>query len=64
MHHLRDNSFPMVDIDSGIEKLFKVVQHSVNFDSKNETNSVDSLYTFYLSELKLLEHTLYKTQHE
>jgi len=64
IHHLRDTSFPMIDIDSGVEKLFKVVQHSVKFDLRNETNSTDSLYEFYLSELKLLEHTLYKKQYE
>ena len=64
MHHLRDSSFPMIDIDSGVEKLFKVVQHSVKFDLRNETNNTNSLYEFYLSELKLLEHALYKTQYE
>ncbi|HSW55379.1 MAG TPA: hypothetical protein VLH59_09825 [Ignavibacteriaceae bacterium] len=64
IHHLRDTSFPMIDIDSGVEKLFKIVQHSVKFDLRNETNNTNSLYEFYLSELKLLEHTLYKTQYE
>ena len=64
IHHLRDTSFPMIDIDSGVEKLFKVVQHSVKFDLRNETNNTNSLYEFYLSELKLLEHTLYKKQYE
>ena len=60
MHHLRDNSFPMVDIASGVEKLFKVVQHSAKFDLRNETNNIESLFEFYLSELKLLEQTLMK----
>jgi hypothetical protein len=64
IHHLRDSSFPMINIDSGVEKLFKVVQHSVKFDLRNETNSTESLYEFYLSEIKLLEHTLYKKQYE
>lgn len=64
IHHLRDTSFPMIDIEKGVEKLFKVVQHSVKFDSRNETNSADSLYEFYLSELKLLEHAPYKKQYE
>ena len=64
MHHLRDTSFPMIDIIKGVEKLFKVVQHSVKFDSRNEMNSANSLYKFYLSELKFLEHALYKKQYE
>ena len=50
----------MIDIDSGVEKLFKVVQHSAKFDLRNETNNTDSLFEFYLSELKLLEQTLYE----
>jgi hypothetical protein len=54
----------MIDINKGVEKLFKVVQHSVKFDLRNETNNTNSLYEFYLSELKLLEHTLYKKQYE
>jgi len=64
IHHLRDTSFPMIDIKKGVEKLFKVVQHSVKFDLRNETNNTNSLYEFYLSELKFLEHTLYKKQYE
>jgi hypothetical protein len=60
MHHLRDTSFPMIDIDSGVKKLFKVVQHSAKFDLRNETNNTNSLFEFYLSELKLLEQTLMK----
>ena len=64
IHHLRDTSFPMIDIKKGVEKLFKVVQHSAKFDLRNETNNTNSLYEFYLSELKLLEHTLYKKQYE
>jgi hypothetical protein len=60
IHHLRDTSFPMIDIDSGVKKLFKIVQHSVKFDLRNETNNTISLYKFYLSELKLLEQALMK----
>jgi hypothetical protein len=32
IHHLRDTSFPMMDIESGFEKLFQVVKHSVKFE--------------------------------
>jgi hypothetical protein len=60
IHHLRDTSFPMIDIDSGVKKLFKVVQHSAKFDLRNETNNTNSLFEFYLSELKLLEQALMK----
>jgi hypothetical protein len=64
IHHLRDTSFPMIDIDSGVEKLFNVVQHSVKFESPDDKSNLESLYMGYLSELKLLEHTLYKKQYE
>ncbi|MDZ7625164.1 MAG: hypothetical protein U5J96_12070 [Ignavibacteriaceae bacterium] len=60
IHHLRDTSFPMIDINSGIEKLFKVVQHSAKFELSGEKNTIENLYADYLSELKLLETTLHK----
>lgn len=59
IHHLRDTSFPMIDIDSGVKKLFKVVQHSVNFDLADEKNTIEDLYANYLSELRLLELALH-----
>ena len=59
IHHLRDTSFPMIDIDSGVEKLFQVVQHSVKFDLQGENNTIEKLYADYLSELRLLENTLH-----
>ncbi len=64
IHHLRDTAFPMMDISSGIKKLFQVVQHSLKFDFKNGKNDLESLYTSYLSELKLLEYSLYKKSNE
>lgn len=60
IHHLRDTSFPMIDIDSGIEKLFQVVQHSAKFELPGEKSTIVNLYFDYLSELKLLETRLYK----
>jgi len=60
IHHLRDTSFPMIDIDSGVEKLFKVVQHSAKFELVGEKNTIENLYADYLSELRLLENTLHK----
>lgn len=59
IHHLRDTSFPMIDIDSGVKKLFKVVQHSVNFELADEKNTIEDLYAHYLSELRLLELALH-----
>ncbi|MCW8810524.1 MAG: hypothetical protein OQK52_10650 [Ignavibacteriaceae bacterium] len=57
MHHLRDTSFPMVDIKSGVEKLFNMVGHTIEIeDDKNNNN----FYEEYLSELKLVEHSLTK----
>ncbi|HEY6626447.1 MAG TPA: hypothetical protein VIZ21_05795 [Ignavibacteriaceae bacterium] len=60
IHHLRDTSFPMIDIDSGVEKLFQVVQHSSKFELRGKKNKIKNLYTDYLSELRLLENTLHK----
>jgi hypothetical protein len=60
MHHLRDTSFPMMDIKTGVEKLFKVVEHSVKFDLRSGTNSKQIELEFYLSALKSLENNLYK----
>jgi hypothetical protein len=61
IHHLRDTSFPMMDISSGIKKLFHVTQHSLNFDLQNDRHAdLVRLYASYLSELKLLELSLYK----
>jgi hypothetical protein len=60
IHHLRDTSFPMMNIDSGVEKLFQIVQHSAKFESPGEKNTIEKLYSDYLSELRLLENTLYK----
>jgi hypothetical protein len=60
IHHLRDTAFPMMKIKAGVEKLFQVVQHSTNFELSTENNTIESLYEYYLSELKLLETALYK----
>jgi hypothetical protein len=49
----------MIDIDSGVRKLFNIVQHSVNFELTGEKNTVEEKYTYYLSELRLLENTLH-----
>lgn len=60
VHHLRDSSFPMQDIETGVENLFKVVQHSVKFDPRSEISNQIQLLRFYLSELKILENNFYQ----
>jgi hypothetical protein len=60
IHHLRDTSFPMMEIKAGVEKLFQVVQHSAKFELSGEKNTIEKLYVDYLTELRLLETTLYK----
>jgi hypothetical protein len=60
IHHLRDASFPMMDIASGTEKLFKIIQHSVNFGLTGETINQENMFEFYLNELRSLENKLYK----
>jgi len=59
IHHLRDTSFPMIDIDSGVKKLFKLVKHTANFEWTDEKNTTEDLYAYYLSELRLLEIALH-----
>jgi hypothetical protein len=59
VHHLRDTSFPMIDIDSGVKKLFKLVQHTANFEWVDEKISIEEKYSHYLSELRLLEIALH-----
>jgi hypothetical protein len=50
----------MMNIDSGVEKLFQVVQHSAKFELSGEKNTIEYLYADYLSELRLIENTLHK----
>jgi len=51
MHYLRDTRFPMLDISSGIKKLFNILGHNFNLEHKIEN---------YLSELKVVENLLCK----
>ena len=63
IHHLRDTSFPIMQIENGMEKLFNLFNYSANFDSVRNTNSKETLFEFFLSELKILENNLYQTQY-
>jgi hypothetical protein len=60
MHHLRDRSFSMLEIKTGVDKLFKVVKHSAKFDSTTWISKQVQSLESYLSELKNLENLLSK----
>lgn len=60
MHHLRDTSFPMLDIKSGVEKLFKFVGHSGQIDFNKYDSDVDTFYETCLAELRIIENSLNK----
>jgi hypothetical protein len=60
IHHLRDTSFPMMDVKSAVEKLFKIVGHSGKIDCNKYDNDIDNLYATYLSELRTLENSFYE----
>ncbi len=60
IHHLRDTSFPMMDIKTGVEKLFQIVQHTTTFEWQSENNTIENLYADYLSNLRLVEDKLNK----
>ena len=49
----------MIDILAGSEKLFKVIGHSVNFDSSDQTNS-GAIFEHILAGLKNLENDFHK----
>jgi len=56
LHHLRDNSYPMIDIVMGTEKLFNVSGHWPKFDPRSRKINEAELLEFYLDELKKLEN--------
>ena len=57
IHHLRDTSFPMVDIKSGVEKLFMILDHSSQIDFNRYDDDINTLYEICLTELKLIENS-------
>lgn len=59
IHHLRDASFPMMDIKTGVEKLYNVIQHSTKFDPTSQINSKLEVLESYLSELIIIENNFY-----
>jgi hypothetical protein len=56
IHHLRDTTFPMLNIIEGVEKLLKQVDHPFISISNYQMNEVD-IRQHYLSELKKLEYS-------
>ena len=57
IHHLRDTSFPMMDIKSGVEKLIRIANHSGKMDFNNYDHDTDTFYETCLNEMKLLENS-------
>ena len=55
IHHLRDTSFPMMDVIDGVKKLFNVVEYSSKFGSEIDSKSKVEKLKYLLSELKVLE---------
>jgi hypothetical protein len=60
IHHLRDTSFPMLDVKSGVEKLFKIFDHKPEHNFQNNIDSIEDLYEIYLSEIRILEESISK----
>lgn len=60
VHYLRDKSFPMMEINSGVKKLFQIVNYTPNFDFEiNNNNSKDGLLSL-LNKIRTLELHLHK----
>ena len=59
IHHLRDTSFPMLNINEGVEKLFKLTNNSSFSVPDNQMNEA-AVLQFYMTELRILEHSLAK----
>ena len=58
IHHLRDTSFPMVDIKSGVEKLFRILDHSTQIDFNKYDTDINTFYELCLAELRILENSI------
>ena len=59
IHHLRDTSFPMLNIKEGVEKLFSLTDQSRISVINNEMNEI-AVLQHYLSEIRTLENSLAK----
>lgn len=57
IHHLRDTSFPMMDIKSGVEKLFRILDHSSQIDFSKYDHDINTFYESCLVEIKILENS-------
>ena len=59
-HHLRDNEFPMMDIVSGVKKLFQIANYTPKFDLEIRTNNSENDLAILLNEIRTLELHLHK----
>ena len=64
MHHMRDTAFPLMDIKTGVEKLFNLIQHSFKFESGSNSNNEMQTLENYLAEVKSLENNLFQSFYE
>jgi len=60
VHYLRDYSFSMMDVITGVETFFNIAGHSVKFDLPVESNNRINILQNYLTELKNYENDLHK----
>lgn len=60
IHYLRDKSFPMINIESGVKKLFQIVNHTPKFDLEVLKENSESYLEALLNELRTIEFILYK----
>jgi len=59
-HHLRDNAFPMIDIESGVKKLFQIANYTPKFDLEIRTNISENDLAILLNEIRTLELHLHE----
>ena len=59
-HHLRDNAFPMMDIESGVKKLFQIADYTPKFGLEIRTNNSENDLAILLNEIRTLELHLHE----
>jgi hypothetical protein len=60
IHYLRDKSFPMIGIESGVKKLFQIVNHTPKFDLEIMKDNSERYLEALLNELRAIEFILYE----
>jgi hypothetical protein len=60
IHYLRDKSFPMIDIEPGVKKLFQIVNHTPKFDLEIINDNSGRYLEALLNELRTIEFILHE----